>query len=69
MKKEWTTKKTVNLGEVGTNFSLRGFQGDYEVLVYRKDVLVQKESFTLGKQAASWSLAVTSNTSKEDLVV
>ena len=65
VKKEWTTNKTFNLGS-GTSFSLRGFQGDYEVLVKRKNVLVQRENFTLGKEAAVWNLDVTDSTGKKD---
>ena len=65
MRKEWTTNKTFNLGS-GTSFSLRGFQGDYEVLVKRKNVLVQRENFTLGKEAAVWNLDVTNSTGKKD---
>ena len=67
VKKEWTTKETFNLGS-GTSFSLRGFQGDYEVLVKRGGVPVQRELFTLGKQAARWNLDITDNTSKKDSV-
>ena len=67
MKKEWTTKETFNLGS-GTSFSLRGFQGDYEVLVKRGGVPVQRELFTLGKEAAVWKLAVTSSSGEKDSV-
>ena len=63
VKKEWTTKETFNLGE-GTNFSLRGFQGDYEVLVNRSGVTVQREVFTLGKKAQTVTLNVTASKSE-----
>ena len=65
VKKEWTTKETFNLGS-GTSISLRGFQGDYEVLVKRGGVPVQRELFTLGKEAAVWNLDVTDSTGKND---
>ena len=68
VKKEWTTKETFNLGS-GTSFSLRGFQGDYEVLVKRGGVPVQRQLFTLGKQAAVWNLAVTDSTGKKNVTV
>ena len=65
VKKEWTTNETFNLGS-GTSISLRGFQGDYEVLVKRGGVPVQRELFTLGKEAAVWNLDVTDSTGKKD---
>ena len=61
VKKEWTTKETFNLGS-GASFSLRGFQGDYEVLVKRGGLPVQRELFTLGKEAAVWNLDIIDST-------
>ena len=63
VKKEWTTKEMFNL-RAGTSFSLRGFQGDYEVLVKRDGVPVQRELFTLGKQAQTVTLDVTASRSE-----
>ena len=66
-KKEWTTKETLNLGS-GTSFSLRGFQGDYEVLVKRDGVPVQRELFTLGKEGAVWNLDIIDSTGNVDSI-
>ncbi|KAL8616645.1 hypothetical protein ACOMHN_031627 [Nucella lapillus] len=60
--KEWTTQKTFQLTDPASPISLRGFQGEYEVLVRRSGDPIQKGHFYLDSQDASWNLDVTSST-------
>lgn len=59
--KEWTTKVTKSLKTSGTSFTVRGLQGDYEVIVRRKGLPVQRETFTLDKDMTV-NIAVTDST-------
>lgn len=59
VKKEWTTHVTQNLGISGQSFDVRGFQGDYEVIVKKYGVPVQKETFSLGKADGVVRIQVT----------
>ncbi|XP_025078160.1 uncharacterized protein LOC112554561 isoform X1 [Pomacea canaliculata] len=61
LKKEWTTNITKNLGN-GLNFTLRGFQGNYEVIVRKAGVPVQLERFSLGPNDMSVNIQVTGTT-------
>ncbi|XP_076444047.1 uncharacterized protein LOC143282327 [Babylonia areolata] len=58
--KEWRTRETVKLPDPLSPVSLRGFQGEYEVVVHRNGLPVQKEQFSLGSEDATWDLHVTS---------
>lgn len=73
-KKEWTTKVTRNLKDSGSVFSLRAFQGDYEVIVKIGGVPVQRQTFKLGKEDTTVNIAVSASnrpiavTAEEDFV-
>ena len=62
--KEWTTKATKNLKKDGKSFTLRGFQGVYEVIVRKDGEPVQRETFTVGKEDTTVNIAVTQSTSE-----
>ncbi|KAK7116377.1 uncharacterized protein [Littorina saxatilis] len=66
-KKEWTTNQTFKMSDSTSTLSMRGFKGDYEVIVKVDSVPVQKENFTLGDDDASVDIAVTTSTTKIDL--
>ncbi|KAK7115790.1 uncharacterized protein [Littorina saxatilis] len=73
-KKEWTTKETFNMATSPSPLSVRGFKGDYEVIVKVQSVPVQRETFTLGDGEAIVDIAVTDSnipielTEEEDFV-
>jgi hypothetical protein len=66
VRKEWNTHEQVNLGVSGTTLSLRAFQGDYDVVVRRGGVPVQQQTFHLGTQPLTWTLAVTDSTGQSE---
>ncbi|KAI8793506.1 Anti-sigma-I factor RsgI6 [Biomphalaria glabrata] len=47
-KNEWSTHVNRSLSS-GTSFNIRGFQGDYDVIVWYKDKPIKKQTFHLGK--------------------
>ncbi|KAH9520346.1 hypothetical protein Btru_060574 [Bulinus truncatus] len=47
-KQEWSTHVNRSLS-AGTNFNIRGFQGDYDVVVWYKDKPIKRQTFSLGK--------------------
>ncbi|KAI8793504.1 endo-1,4-beta-xylanase A [Biomphalaria glabrata] len=47
-KHEWSTHVNRSLS-TGTSFSVRGFQGDYDVVVLYHDKPIKRQTFTLGK--------------------
>ncbi|PVD19498.1 hypothetical protein C0Q70_19987 [Pomacea canaliculata] len=61
VKKEWTTNLRRNLGE-GLAFQFRGFRGDYDVVVRRNGVPVQKESFVLSNNDTAIIIRITNST-------
>ncbi|KAL8570832.1 hypothetical protein ACOMHN_006981 [Nucella lapillus] len=61
IKKEWTTNVTRNMAS-NTEFSTRAFHGDYEVIIRRTGVPIQKENFSLGKNIMTVHINVTENT-------
>lgn len=63
VKKEWTTNLKRNLGE-GLAFQFRGFRGDYDVVVRRNGVPVQKESFVLSNNDTAIIIRITNSTGK-----
>ncbi|XP_070213102.1 uncharacterized protein [Littorina saxatilis] len=56
--KEWTTRKTFNLRDPIPP-SVRGFRGDYEVIIRKRGIPVQRETFTLGKETTVVDIRVT----------
>ncbi|XP_076444115.1 uncharacterized protein LOC143282381 [Babylonia areolata] len=62
VRKEWNTNQTFQLSDSTSSLSLRGFQGDYQVVVKRDGKPVQKKDFVLGTDNAAWTLDVTSST-------
>uniref|UniRef100_A0A2C9LC69 GH10 domain-containing protein n=1 Tax=Biomphalaria glabrata TaxID=6526 RepID=A0A2C9LC69_BIOGL len=47
-KNEWSTHVNRSLSS-GTSFNIRGFQGDYDVIVWYKDKPIKKQTFHLGQ--------------------
>ncbi|XP_055876275.1 uncharacterized protein LOC106075843 [Biomphalaria glabrata] len=47
-KNEWSTHVNRSLSS-GTSFNIRGFQGDYDVIVWYKEKPIKKQTFHLGK--------------------
>nr|KAG5703689.1 hypothetical protein BaRGS_022978 [Batillaria attramentaria] len=68
VKKEWSTHVTKNLAQSGLTFDMRGFQGDYEVIVKKNGVPVQVETFSLGTSPTTVNLQVTTNTAEVQVV-
>lgn len=64
VKKEWSTRVNINLGISGLDFDVRGFQGDYQVVIKKKGVPTQSMNFSLGKLAAVINIPVSANTSR-----
>ncbi|KAK7444111.1 hypothetical protein BaRGS_00040427, partial [Batillaria attramentaria] len=62
VKKEWSTHVIKNLAQSGLSFDLRGFQGEYEVIVRKNHVPVQVETFSLGKRDTTVTITVTTST-------
>ncbi|XP_067681127.1 uncharacterized protein [Haliotis asinina] len=58
--KQWMTNETHTLSQSGNAFKVRGFHGDYEVIVRvrGKEVPALKKTFTLGKSAHTVNLNV-----------
>lgn len=61
LKKEWTTNVIKNMGS-GTEFTVRGFRGDYEILVKRSGTVVQQKKFSLGKNSKTITIDITEKT-------
>ncbi|XP_076444368.1 uncharacterized protein LOC143282564 [Babylonia areolata] len=59
--KEWTTKVTRKMRNSALNFDIRGFQGEYEVIVRNRGVAVQRETFTLGKEDTKVKIRITNS--------
>ena len=63
MKKEWTTQEKRDL-RAASQFTIRGFKGEYELVIKRNGIPVERHNFTLGDQDLNYTLAMTSNTGK-----
>ena len=62
--KEWNTQISRSLAD-GLNFTFRGFEGEYEVLVRNNGNLVQTETFVVD-ECTSYTLDVTDSLGKLD---
>ena len=61
VKKEWTTREKRDLRAAG-QFNVRGFKGQYELLIERNGVPVELRQLTLGDSDLDYKFTVTSNT-------
>ena len=61
VKKEWTTQEKRDLQAAG-QFNVRGFKGQYELLIERNGVPVELRQLTLGDSDLDYKFTVTSNT-------
>uniref|UniRef100_A0A2C9LDU7 GH10 domain-containing protein n=1 Tax=Biomphalaria glabrata TaxID=6526 RepID=A0A2C9LDU7_BIOGL len=59
-KQEWSTHVNKSLS-AGTSFDVRGFQGDYDVIVWYQNKPIKIQSFSLGKSDVTVNVDISGN--------
>jgi hypothetical protein len=63
VRKEWTTKHAFTLASLAYKaVTLRGYLGDYDVIIRRKGVAVQKEDIRVDGSGQSFTISVKDTT-------